>query len=81
MGKLNDFDFGRGAHPELIEFKDEVRDLVNFGKFQFQVVSTAPTFAGRMGEVTFFRNGTDGRGYVYMGSSWNVFSTFTADAS
>jgi hypothetical protein len=80
MGKLQDVNL---AHlpQQLIEFKDDVLALVNFGKFQFQMVSVAPTFAGRNGEVTFFRSGTDGRMYVYMGSSWNVASSFTADAS
>lgn len=81
MAKLPDFEFGREADDELVAFKDAVRDLFNFGKTQFQLVSTAPTFAGRNGEVTFFRNGTDGRLYVYNGSSWNVVASFTTDAS
>ena len=80
--KIGDSDFARLPTP-LIEFKDTVRDLWNGGKFQFQVIiaSTGPTFAGRPGEMTFIRNGTDGRGYVYMGSSWNLAYTWTADAS
>ena len=80
--KLGDFEFAR-LPAVLTEFKDTVRELWNAGKFQFQVInaSTAPTFAGRAGEQTFIRNGTDGRAYVYMGSSWNLAYTWTADAS
>lgn len=79
--KIPDFELGRSATPELNNFKDTVRDVLNFGKAQFQVVTTAPTFAGRNGEITIFRNGTDGRLYLFLGSSWNVVALFTADAS
>lgn len=77
--KLDDYDFAR-LPSEVIDFKDDVRQLLNFGKAQFQVVATAPTFAGRAGEVTLLRNGTDGRLYVYMGTSWNLAVSWTADA-
>lgn len=80
MAKLEDPGFSK-LPSELVEFKDNLLTLVNFGKFQFQVVSTAPTFSGRDGEMTIFRNGTDGRLYIRLGSSWNVVSSFTADAS
>ena len=82
MAKIQDYDVSK-VSKELQEFVDAMRLLVNFGKFQFQVInaSTGPTFAGRPGEVTWIRNGTDGRAYVYMGSSWNLALAFTADAS
>lgn len=80
MAKLDDINFSKFPQ-QLVEFKDNLLSLVNFGKFQFQLVSTVPTFAGRNGEVTFYRNGTDGRMYVYNGSSWNVVASFTTDGS
>lgn len=82
MGKLTDYIFTKFP-IQLVQFKDDVRSLVNFGKFQFQVViaTTGPSFAGRSGEITFLHNGTDGRAYVYMGSSWNLAFTWTADGS
>lgn len=80
VAKLDDPNFNKFPQ-QLVEFKDDILSLVNFGKFQFQVVTVAPTFAGRNGEVTIFRNGTDGRAYVFLGSSWNVMASFTADAS
>lgn len=80
--KLPEFDFGPGTQ-ELTAFKDSLTNLLNFGKAQFQVLSSssAPTFSGRAGEITFVRNGTAGLGYLYAGSSWNLFSAFTVDAS
>lgn len=83
MSKLEDYDFGKQIPEDVSDFKDAVREIVNFGKYQFQLINatTAPTFAGREVEVTFVRNGTDGRMYVYMGTSWNLALLFTADAA
>ena len=80
MAKVNDFDLHK-IGSQLEAFKDEVRLLLNNGKAQFQVNTTIPTYAGHAGEITFYRSGTDGRLYLYMGSSWNVVALFTADAS
>ena len=82
MARIPDADFHR-ISDELEFFKDQVRNLLNFGKQQYQVIeaTTAPVFAGHAGEGVFIRNGTDGRHYVYMGSSWNLVYSWTADAS
>ena len=80
MAKLEDYNFSKQP-SEVIAFKEDIEGLVNFGKFQFQVVSVPPTFAGNPGEITVYRNGTDGRLYIYLGSSWNVAVLFTSDAS
>ena len=82
MGKLADQDFSK-LPIQVLQFKDDTRTLLNFGKAQFQVLvaTTGPGFAGRAGEITFLHNGTDGRMYVYMGSSWNLSLSWTADGS
>lgn len=82
MAKLQDYTL-KGLPDEIVQFKDDVRQLINFGKYQPQVLSssTAPTLAGRAGEFVWWRNGTDGRLYVYMGSSWNLVASWTADGS
>lgn len=80
MAKVEDFNFAKQS-PEVVLFKDAVTFLVNQGKFQFQTVGAVPTFAGSKGEMTLYRNGTDGRLYIYMGTSWNVAATWTADAA
>ena len=78
--RLDDFNFAKLPN-ELQGFKEDITSLLNNGKHQWQVVSTAPTFAGRAGEAVVMRSGTDGRLYIYLGSSWNVAVLFTADAS
>ncbi len=78
--KLEDYNLAK-LPPELQLFKDAVTALLNQGKHQYQVVSTAPTFAGNNGEGVVYRNGTDGRLYLFLGSSWNLVSSWTADAS
>ena len=80
MAKILDYNFAKMPN-EVVLFKDAVTFLFNQGKHQFQVVTVAPTFAGNPGEVTVFRSGTAGRGYLYLGSSWNLAFSFTADAS
>ena len=82
MSKVTDVDLHR-ISDELEFFKDSVRDLLNNGKHQYKVIesTTAPSFAGHAGEGVFIRNGTDGRKYVYMGSSWNLVYIWTADGS
>ena len=50
--KLNIFDF-RDMDEELIDFKDEITTLLNFGKYASQVlynVNSTPTWDGREGE-------------------------------
>jgi len=77
MAKLVDHDFGK-LNPELVDFKDEVRDLLNYGKFQLAVVSAAPTYSGHKGEAVLFLSGTGGALYFYTGVGWNAVTTFTA---
>lgn len=80
MAKLKDYQF-RAKDQELTDFKDDVRTIFNNGKAQFQVLPTVPVFAGLPGEISIYQNGTDGRLYIYMGTSWNLALLFTADAA
>lgn len=80
MARIDNYNFARQPN-EVILFKEAVENIINFGKYQFQVVTIAPTYAGSNGEMVIYRSGTDGRLYVYLGSSWNVALLFTADAS
>lgn len=78
--KLDDVDF-RNVPQELLDFKDQVITLINNGKYQKAVVSTAPTWTGRRGEEVYFISGNTGRLYMCSvdGSStnWVIVSTFT----
>jgi len=63
MSKLSDYDF-RGQDQEIIDFKNDVITLLNFGKYQPQVVSGVPSWRGRKGEFVWLMNGTTGLMYV-----------------
>ena len=83
MAKVHDQDFAR-LPQALVDFKDNVLEVLNFGKAQFQVVTTEPTFAGRAGECLIYRNLTSppvGRFYAYVGTSWNLVASFPADGA
>ena len=68
MGRINDYFF---EDPELNAFKDEVRDLLNYGKHALQVVSTVPSWRARPGERVLFRPASGGTTeYFYAGSAW-----------
>ena len=58
MSKLNDYEF-RGLNNELTDFKDDLLDIVNFGKLSFQVVTEAPTWTANNGEAAFLQSGND----------------------
>lgn len=77
--KLDDIDF-RNLPQELIDFKDQVLTLINFGKYQKQAVSSVPTWRGNRGEEVYFISGATGRLYVCTSDGaavWSIVSTFT----
>lgn len=78
--KIDDYNLAKQP-VELQNFKDAVTAVINQGKHQWQTVTAVPTFAGNPGEGVVYRNGTDGRLYIYLGSSWNAALFWTADAS
>jgi len=44
-----------------IDIIEDIQQLLNYGKYQFQVVTSIPTFNGRQGEaVILFQGGTGG---------------------
>ena len=79
MSKISDVEL-RGSSQELIDFKDNVQELLNFGKYQAQVTSSVPTWPGRRGEHVWYVNGTDGRLYVSTtdeSTTWTLALSFT----
>jgi hypothetical protein len=76
--KLGDYDF-RGVDQELVDFKNDVITLLNFGKYQKQVISGVPGWRGRRGEEVYLMSGTTGVLYVCTSDNtvtWKVVSTF-----
>lgn len=79
MSKLNDYEFV-GLPAELIDFKDELLDLINNGKFQLPVVSSVPNWTGKRGEMAWFVSGATGRLYMFAqtsGTTWTQVVEFT----
>jgi len=81
MGKIGEYDFA-GVPEEIIDFKDEVTNLINFGKYASQVLYNAdstPTWSGREGETVLayvLANGTFlAYQYFWLDSGWR-YTTF-----
>lgn len=69
MGKLSDFNFVYDI--QLQAFKDEVRNIINYGKVALSVVTTAPTWIGQKGEQVLLMPSTGGTTYYYYhGTAW-----------
>lgn len=80
MTRIDDYTF-KGLPQDVIDFKDDVRDLVNAGKFQFPIVTGTPTFAGGTGEFVVYLAGINSTNtstlYVKTGASWSAIASFT----
>ncbi len=80
MSKIDDYEF-IDVPTEVTLFKDDVRDLLNNGKYQMQLLTATPTFSGNPGEFCVVRNGTNSILYIKMtsgGTSWSPVVAFTA---
>lgn len=76
MGKVDDFEFSND--PELELFKDQIRDLLNYGKYQIPNVSAVPTWAGDPGETVWFWPASGGSTlYFYKNSAWVSYASIT----
>lgn len=78
--KLNDFDFV-GVPEQVKDFKDDTTYLLNYGKYQFQITTNAPTWTGRGGECVLAISGGSGRLYICAtdnSNAWTSYIAFTA---
>ena len=80
MGKIDDYRLSGVKHgrlAELTEFKDEVREIINYGKIGFPVVAAVPAWNAQEGEMAFYNATatTDRRIYVRLSSAWTIFGT------
>lgn len=60
--KIQNYDLHQ-LPQEGIDMLEDIRILLNFGKYQPQVVTAIPTFNGRRGEFVIVFQGTTGRLY------------------
>lgn len=78
MGKIDDYDI-RGIPQEQVDLNDDIRTIINFGKYQSATISAAPGWTGRRGESVYAF--TADSGYLYVCTSddsvtWRVVSQF-----
>jgi hypothetical protein len=68
--KVEDYDVLN--KQELTDFKDDVTNILNFGKYGSQIVNSAPNWAGKNGEFCFYINTlTNVKAmYVYLDEIW-----------
>lgn len=68
MTKVNDYFF---SDVEMNAFKDEVRNILNYGKYQKQLIVTLPNWSARTGEEVLYAPASGGTtNYFYKGTAW-----------
>lgn len=84
MAKLTDYSF-KGQPKNVQNFKDEVYNILNFGKVAHPVVGAVPAWNTYEGEMAFFHNtaaSPSERIYVRLSSAWVLFaSAFSTSGS
>ncbi len=72
MSKLSDFEFP-GLPVEVVDFKDDVRDLLNNGKYQAPSGTGTPSYSAGQGELYLQVPGTGGFA-LWIATSINTWS-------
>ena len=73
MSKLPDYDFGRQVVQDQLDFKDDVRDMLNNGKYQIQSGTAVPTYNANPGELYIRVNSTSVVLYTcYSANTWTL---------
>jgi len=69
--KVDDYNLSKLSN-EAENFKEDVTNILNYGKYSGQVVAnTPPSWTARNGEFVFFASGTIKRLYFYNINSWD----------
>lgn len=78
MSKIDEYDFKK-MPQEVVDFKDQVRELLNFGKYQAQLLTGIPAYIGRGGEQAWYVGADSGALYVNLSdgtSTWTKVIEF-----
>ena len=80
MAKIGDSDI-RGVSQELVDTLDDIKIIMNFGKYQKTTTTAVPTWTARLGEEVYVYAG-GGSGALYTvttdnTSNWRSVTTFT----
>lgn len=65
--KLQDYAFSINVRsdPSLVDFLNDVNNIINLGRYQMRITSSIPNWVGDDGEHLFYINGSDKRFYIY----------------
>lgn len=75
--KLPGYNFGN-INQELEDFRDQLTNLVNLGKFQYPTVKVAPTWTGAKGEGVYVMPDSGGTTfYVMRNTAWVALVSVT----
>ena len=78
MAKVNPYALG-GISIDLENFRDEVTNLLNYGKFAPLIVTSLPNWSAQPGESVVFAPASGGHtAYYYFNSAW--VSTWSVSA-
>ena len=70
VGKVDDYNLSKVSN-ELENFKEDVSNILNYGKYSSQVVTAVPTWVARNGEFVLYSAGTIKRLYFYNSNTWD----------
>ena len=77
MGKISPYQLG-SVSIELEQFRDDVTNLVNLGKFSYPTITTVPTWAANKGEGVYVMPASGGTTfYVYRNTAWVALISVT----
>lgn len=70
MGKLSGYSFG-GLSADLENFRDELTNLINYGKYAIPTITSLPNWRAQPGETVLFFAASGGTTqYFYKNSAW-----------
>ena len=75
--KLPGYNFGN-INQELEDWRDQLTNIVNLGKFQYPTVTVAPTWTGAKGEGVYVMPASGGTTfYVMRNTAWVALVSVT----
>lgn len=69
--KIDSYESGRKISSEFDDFMSDTETIINFGKYQNQVVTNPPAWKAENGEAVLFTSANTNRWYFYLANNWN----------
>lgn len=80
--KIADIELPQGAVPqEVLDWMDNVRLVLNNGRYQQRVIDSIPTWSTHSGETLLYQSDTVRRQYAYINDQWCYFGFVDSDGT